>query len=46
MKAMRAELSRAKKDSQRDALDLPPEGYRRIEEERRRVEEWNVNVRK
>ena len=46
MKAMSAELSRAKEDSQRDILDLPPEGYRRIEEERRRVEEWNANIRK
>ena len=46
LKAMRAELSRAKEDSQRDIFIFSPEGHRRIEEERRRVEEWNANVRK
>ena len=33
-------------DSQCDACGIPPEGHRRMEEERCRVEEWNARIRK
>ena len=50
VKAMIAEVTREIEDSQRDIFDLrqeiTPEGHRGIEEERRRVEEWNASIRK
>ena len=50
VKTMIAELTRGIEDS-RCICDawctcVPPEGQRRIEEDRRRVEEWNAKTRK
>ena len=46
VKAMMAEVARAVDDLQRDAFGIPPEGHRRLDEERRCVEEWNAGIRK
>ena len=48
VKAMVVELSREIERHQLDAFGIPPEGHahRRIEEERRRVEERNASIRR
>ena len=46
VKAIIAELKCEIEDSQRDLIHSPPEGRRRIEEDRRRAEERYVRTRK